>query len=172
MKKYDVAVIGSGPGGYVAAIRCAQLGMKTALIEKYDTLGGTCLNVGCIPSKTLLDSSEHFHNAAHSFADHGIEINTPKVNLPQMMKRKAQVVEQTCAGIDFLMKKNKIEHLKDCFQFIVVDTVEEITSYIKRHPDTSRFVFLKEDDDTAHTIGDIRKSNPSIEIIIFSLVVQ
>ena len=118
MKKYDVAVIGSGPGGYVAAIRCAQLGMKTALIEKYDTLGGTCLNVGCIPSKTLLDSSEHFHNAAHSFADHGIEINTPKVNLQQMMKRKAQVVEQTCAGIDFLMKKNKIEVLKGWASFI------------------------------------------------------
>ena len=74
MEKYDVAVIGSGPGGYVAAIRCAQLGMKTALIEKYDTLGGTCLNVGCIPSKTLLDSSEHFHNAAHSFADHGLSL--------------------------------------------------------------------------------------------------
>lgn len=118
MEKYDVAVIGSGPGGYVAAIRCAQLGMKTALIEKYDTLGGTCLNVGCIPSKTLLDSSEHFHNAANSFADHGIEINTPKVNLPQMMKRKAQVVEQTCAGIDFLMKKNKIEVLQGWGSFI------------------------------------------------------
>ena len=118
MEKYDVAVIGSGPGGYVAAIRCAQLGMKTALIEKYDTLGGTCLNVGCIPSKTLLDSSEHFHNAAHSFADHGIEINTPKVNLPQMMKRKAQVVEQTSAGIDFLMKKNKIDVLKGWGSFV------------------------------------------------------
>ena len=118
MEKYDVAVIGSGPGGYVAAIRCAQLGMKTALIEKYDSLGGTCLNVGCIPSKTLLDSSEHFHNAAHSFVDHGIEINTPKVNLPQMMKRKTQVVEQTCAGIDFLMKKNKIVVLRGWGSFV------------------------------------------------------
>ncbi len=117
MEKYDVAVIGSGPGGYVAAIRCAQLGMKTALIEKYNTLGGTCLNVGCIPSKTLLDSSEHFHNAVHSFADHGIEINTPKVNLPQMMKRKAQVVEQTCGGIEFLMKKNKIHVIKGWASF-------------------------------------------------------
>lgn len=118
MEKYDVAIIGSGPGGYVAAIRCAQLGMKIALIEKYDTLGGTCLNVGCIPSKTLLDSSEHFHNAAHSFADHGIEISTPKVNLPQMMKRKAQVVEQTCAGIDFLMKKNKINVFRGWGSFV------------------------------------------------------
>jgi len=72
MSKYDVTIIGSGPGGYVAAIRCAQLGLKTAIIEKYDTLGGTCLNVGCIPSKTLLDSSEHYHNAKYSFEDHGI----------------------------------------------------------------------------------------------------
>ena len=118
MEKFDVAVIGSGPGGYVAAIRCAQLGMKTALIEKYDTLGGTCLNVGCIPSKTLLDSSEHFYNAAHSFADHGIDINTPKVNLPQMMKRKKEVIDQTCGGIDFLMKKNKIEVLKGWGSFV------------------------------------------------------
>ena len=117
MKKFDVAVIGSGPGGYVAAIRCAQLGLKTALIEKYPTLGGTCLNVGCIPSKALLDSSEHFHNAAYSFADHGIDINTPKVNLPQMMKRKNEVIEQTCGGIDFLMKKNKIELLNGWASF-------------------------------------------------------
>lgn len=112
MEKYDVAIIGSGPGGYVAAIRCAQLGMKTALIEKYDTLGGTCLNVGCIPSKALLNSSEHFHDAKHSFANHGIEINAPKINVAQMMKRKDEVIEQTCGGIDFLMKKNKIDVLK------------------------------------------------------------
>lgn len=109
MNKYDVAVIGSGPGGYVAAIRCAQLGMKTAIIEKYSTLGGTCLNVGCIPSKALLDSSEHFHNAAHTFKEHGIVIDEPKVDLEQMIARKSGVVEQTCAGIDFLMKKNKID---------------------------------------------------------------
>lgn len=108
MDKFDVAIIGSGPGGYVAAIRCAQLGMKTALIEKYSTLGGTCLNVGCIPSKALLDSSEHFHNALHNFSDHGIEINAPKVNLEQMISRKNAVVSQTTEGIQFLMKKNKI----------------------------------------------------------------
>ena len=112
MEKYDVAIIGSGPGGYVAAIRCAQLGMKTVLIEKYDTLGGTCLNVGCIPSKALLNSSEHFHDAKHSFANHGIEINAPKINVAQMMKRKDEVIEQTCGGIDFLMKKNKVDVLK------------------------------------------------------------
>ncbi|MCS5663839.1 MAG: dihydrolipoyl dehydrogenase [Flavobacteriales bacterium] len=117
MEKYDVAVIGSGPGGYVAAIRCAQLGMKTALIEKYSTLGGTCLNVGCIPSKALLDSSEHFHNAKHSFADHGIEIDAPKINVSQLMKRKSEVIEQTCGGIDFLMKKNKIDVIQGWASF-------------------------------------------------------
>ncbi len=112
MSKFDVVVIGSGPGGYVCAIRCAQLGFKTALVEKYNTLGGTCLNVGCIPSKALLDSSEHFYNAAHTFKDHGINLTNLKVDLDQMIKRKAEVVEQTCGGIDFLMKKNQIEVLR------------------------------------------------------------
>jgi len=108
MDKFDVTIIGSGPGGYVAAIRCAQLGFKTALIERYPTLGGTCLNVGCIPSKALLDSSEHYHNATHTFTTHGIDVKEIKVNLAQMIKRKADVVKQTCDGINFLMKKNKI----------------------------------------------------------------
>jgi dihydrolipoamide dehydrogenase len=117
MEKYDVAVIGSGPGGYVAAIRCAQLGLKTAIIEKYNTLGGTCLNVGCIPSKALLNSSEHFHNAKHNFADHGIEMDTPKINVSQLMKRKNEVIDQTCGGIDFLMKKNKIDVLQGWASF-------------------------------------------------------
>lgn len=106
---YDVAIIGSGPGGYVAAIRCAQLGMKTAIIERYNTLGGTCLNVGCIPSKALLDSSEHFHNAQKNFAEHGIELKNLKVNLRQMLKRKNDVVKITSDGVAFLMKKNKID---------------------------------------------------------------
>lgn len=106
---YNVIVIGSGPGGYVAAIRCAQLGFKTAIVEKYDTLGGTCLNVGCIPSKALLDSTEHFHNAAHNFKEHGIDITEPKVNFAQMIKRKAGVVKANVDGIAFLMKKNKID---------------------------------------------------------------
>ena len=108
MEKFDVTIIGAGPGGYVAAIRCAQLGMKTALIEKYSTLGGTCLNVGCIPSKALLDSSEHYYNAVNHFEEHGIEIKAPKVNLKQMIERKRGVVKMTCDGINFLMKKNKI----------------------------------------------------------------
>ena len=108
MSQFDVTVIGSGPGGYVAAIRAAQLGFKTAIIEKYPTLGGTCLNVGCIPSKALLDSSEHFEKAKHEFADYGIIINEPKVDLAKMIERKNGVVEQTTKGINFLMDKNKI----------------------------------------------------------------
>lgn len=110
MSTYDVAVIGSGPGGYVAAIRCSQLGMKTAIIEKYSTLGGTCLNVGCIPSKALLDSSHHYEDAVKHFEEHGIEIpGDVKVNLEKMIARKQAVVDQTTGGIDFLMKKNKID---------------------------------------------------------------
>lgn len=109
MSTYDVTIIGSGPGGYVAAIRCAQLGMKTAIIEKYNSLGGTCLNVGCIPSKALLDSSEHFHNAAHTFSTHGISLKDLKVDLPKMIARKNDVVKQNVDGINFLMKKNKID---------------------------------------------------------------
>ena len=109
MMNYDIAVIGSGPGGYVGAIRAAQLGKKVAIIEKYNTLGGTCLNVGCIPSKALLDSSEHYHNAKERFGDHGIEVSSVKINMQQMIKRKNEVVDQTCKGIDFLMKKNKID---------------------------------------------------------------
>ncbi|MEM0939768.1 MAG: dihydrolipoyl dehydrogenase [Bacteroidota bacterium] len=121
---YQVVVIGSGPGGYVAAIRCAQLGMKTAIIEKYDTLGGTCLNVGCIPSKALLDSSEHFHAAEHTFKEHGIDINEPKVNLKQMIGRKADVVKQNVDGVDFLMKKNKIEVLHGLGSFLDKNTIQ------------------------------------------------
>ncbi|MBK7130891.1 MAG: dihydrolipoyl dehydrogenase [Crocinitomicaceae bacterium] len=107
--KYDVVIIGSGPGGYVCAIRCAQLGFKTAIIEKYNTLGGTCLNVGCIPSKALLDSSEHYHNAAHNFDKHGIQIPEIKIDMKKMIERKSSVVSQTCDGIKFLMDKNKID---------------------------------------------------------------
>jgi len=107
--KYDVVVIGSGPGGYVGAIRAAQLGMKVAVVEKYTTLGGTCLNVGCIPSKALLDSSEHYHNAVERFSEHGIEVSKPVINMVQMIRRKNEVVEQTCKGVEFLMKKNAID---------------------------------------------------------------
>ena len=110
MKTYDIVIIGSGPGGYVAAIRAGQLGFKTALIEKYNTLGGTCLNVGCIPSKALLDSSHHYEDASKHLEAHGIEITGKvKFSLEKMIARKASVVEQTCAGVKFLMEKNKVD---------------------------------------------------------------
>ncbi len=121
--KYDVAIIGSGPGGYVAAIRCAQLGLKTAIIERYGVLGGTCLNVGCIPSKALLDSSEHYHNAKHKFELHGIGVTGLKVNMPQMVKRKNEVVEQTTKGIDFLMKKNKVDVFTGHGSFVTANKI-------------------------------------------------
>ena len=109
MSTYDVIVIGSGPGGYVSAIRAAQLGMKTALIEKYSTMGGTCLNVGCIPSKSLLDSSHHYENALHNFEDHGISVDGKiKLDLNKMMSRKSSVVEQTTKGLEYLMSKNDV----------------------------------------------------------------
>ena len=123
MEKFDVTVIGSGPGGYVAAIRCAQLGMKTAIIEKYNTLGGTCLNVGCIPSKALLDSSEHYHNAVHRFKEHGIDAKELKINFVQMIGRKNTVVKQTCDGINFLMKKNKITVFNGHGSFVNKNTI-------------------------------------------------
>jgi dihydrolipoamide dehydrogenase len=123
MKNYDVVIIGSGPGGYVCAIRSAQLGLSVAIIEKYGTLGGTCLNVGCIPSKALLDSSEHFHNATHTFPEHGIEVKSVKANLTQMIKRKDDVVSQTCSGVKFLMDKNKIEVLQGVGSFKDMNTI-------------------------------------------------
>jgi dihydrolipoyl dehydrogenase len=122
--KYDVTIIGSGPGGYVAAIRCAQLGFKTALVEKYDTLGGTCLNVGCIPSKALLDSTEHYYNAQTTFSDHGIKLTGVKADLTQMIKRKAAVVGQTTEGIDYLMKKNKVDVLHGVGSFVDNHTIK------------------------------------------------
>ena len=125
MDAFDVAVIGSGPGGYVAAIRCAQLGLKTALIEKYNTLGGTCLNVGCIPSKALLDSSHHFEDATKHFETHGIEIPGEIIaNLSKMIARKDSVVEQTTKGIEYLMDKNKITVLQGLGSFKDAHTIQ------------------------------------------------
>jgi dihydrolipoamide dehydrogenase len=121
---YDVVVLGSGPGGYVAAIRCAQLGLKTALVEKYNSLGGTCLNVGCIPSKALLDSSEHFHNAAHNFEEHGIRLENLQVDLGQMIGRKDKVVKQTVDGIVYLMKKNKVDTYHGIGSFLGKNTIQ------------------------------------------------
>src|SRR5690606_32225270 len=122
--QYDVIVIGSGPGGYVAAIRCAQLGLKTAVIEKYSTFGGTCLNVGCIPSKALLDSSEHYHNAAHNFDQHGISLSSLKIDMKKMIARKNDVITQNTAGITFLFKKNKIDSFEGVGSFVDKNTIK------------------------------------------------
>ena len=121
--QFDVIVVGGGPGGYVSAIRCAQLGLKTAIVEKYSTFGGTCLNVGCIPSKALLDSSEHYYNASHTFATHGIKLKDLKVDMPQMIARKNEVVEQTTAGITYLFKKNKVTAYQGLGSFIDKNTI-------------------------------------------------
>src|SRR4051794_6940260 len=105
---YDVIIIGTGPGGYVAAIRAAQLGMKVAVVEKRATFGGTCLNAGCIPSKALLQSSHLFEEAAQEMAIHGILLEPPKLDLARMMKRKSEVVDATTKGVAFLLRKNRI----------------------------------------------------------------
>lgn len=139
--KYDVTIIGSGPGGYVAAIRCAQLGMKTALIEKYSTLGGTCLNVGCIPSKALLDSSEHYFNALHHFKDHGIDV-APRADLARMIARKADVVKQTCDGISYLMKKNKVDVHHGVGSFETKNRIRVTTADGKSSEMESRYVII------------------------------
>ena len=112
MTNYDVIVIGSGPGGYVSAIRCAQLGLKTAIVEGRDTLGGTCLNVGCIPSKALLHASHSYHEATHNFDKMGLIINNPKIDFDKMQNYKNDVISQNTKGIEFLLKKNKISWLK------------------------------------------------------------
>lgn len=140
--QYNVTVIGSGPGGYVAAIRCAQLGFKTAIVEKYDTLGGTCLNVGCIPSKAMLDSSEHFINARDHFKQHGIDISEPKVNLKQMITRKADVVKQNVDGIAFLMKKNKIDVHTGTGSFVDKNTIKITTKEGKESTITSDNIII------------------------------
>lgn len=118
-----MVVIGAGPGGYVAAIRAAQLGFKTACVER-EFLGGTCLNIGCIPSKALLDSSERYHAAKHVFAKHGIKLDNVSLDLPQMMKRKDEVVKGLTGGVGMLFKKNKIEHLKGHGRVTAPGTVE------------------------------------------------
>ncbi|MCB9252015.1 MAG: dihydrolipoyl dehydrogenase [Flavobacteriales bacterium] len=129
--EYDLVVIGSGPGGYIAAIRASQLGLKTALIEKYKTLGGTCLNVGCIPSKALLDSSEHYHNALHKFPVHGINLKGMTIDFSAMMLRKNEVVAQMNSGTAYLMKKNKIDVFTGVGSFTDTKTIK-VTSADKK----------------------------------------
>ena len=123
MSTYNVVVIGSGPGGYIAAIRSAQLGMKVAIIEKYDVLGGTCTNVGCIPSKALLDTSEHYHNAEKRFEDLGIKTKGLSVDFTRMIGRKSEVVKQNNDGIAFLMKKNKIDVFTGVGSFVTKNKI-------------------------------------------------
>ena len=128
MDSFDVLVIGSGPGGYVSAIRCAQLGMKTAIVEKYNTMGGTCLNVGCIPSKALLDSSHHFEEATKNFSNHGININGEiSLDFNKMISRKNDVVSQTTKGIDFLMNKNNIKVYNGFGSFVDKNKVKVVS---------------------------------------------
>ncbi len=123
---YDVVVIGSGPGGYICAIRCAQLGFKTAIVEKYNSLGGTCLNVGCIPSKALLDSSEHFFNAVHNFKDHGISTGEVNMDAAKMFERKKGVVDTVAKGVSYLMSKNKIEVHQGIGSFINANSINVV----------------------------------------------
>ncbi len=112
MASYDVIIIGAGPGGYVSAIRCSQLGLKTAIVEGRDTLGGTCLNIGCIPSKALLHATHMLHEAEHNFAEMGLKGKTPSIDWKQMQTYKENVIGQNTGGVEFLMKKNKIDWLK------------------------------------------------------------
>lgn len=153
---YDVVVIGSGPGGYVCAIRCAQLGMKTAIVERYSTLGGTCLNVGCIPSKALLDSSERYHNTVHSHDVHGIMVSDVKLDLPKMMSRVQNVVDATCKGVDFLMKKNKIDVIQGHGSFKDKNTLS-----VKKEDGSSQEVSFKK---AVIATGSKPASFPGMEI--------
>ncbi len=140
MNRYDVTVIGSGPGGYVAAIRCAQLGLKTAIIEKYSVLGGTCTNVGCIPSKALLDSSEHFYNAKTHFKSHGIETDNIRLNFGNMMIRKNSVVKANTDGLRFLMKKNKIDVYEGTASFLSKNKIEIVKDNSSEEIESHKFI--------------------------------
>ena len=142
MSNFDVVVIGSGPGGYVGAIRCAQLGFKTALIEKYVTLGGTCLNVGCIPSKALLDSSEHYFKARKEFEEHGILTGKLSVDFKKMVERKSTVVDLTVKGIDFLMKKNNITILRGVGSFETANKVNITDKDGKKSQVETKYVII------------------------------
>ena len=123
MKEFDVVIIGSGPGGYICAVRCAQLGMKTAIVEKYNSLGGTCLNVGCIPSKAWLDSSEKFHELTHVFSQHGITAKEVSFDFTKMRERVQKVVNDVSSGVSFLMKKNKVEVFTGLGSFVDANTI-------------------------------------------------
>jgi dihydrolipoamide dehydrogenase len=154
---YDLVVIGSGPGGYVAAIRAAQLGMKVACVEKEKSAGGTCLNIGCIPSKALLESSHHFHAAQEEFSQHGIEMNGITLKLDQMMNRKDQVVKRLTQGVKYLFKKNKIDLFEGFARFKKDKTIEVDSRSSKDLKEISAKNFLI-------ATGSVPSSLPGIEI--------
>ena len=146
---YDLIVIGSGPGGYVCAIRAAQLGMKTAVVEKWSTFGGTCLNIGCIPSKAMLNASELYEEAAHKFGQMGIKVGTPALDLATMLKYKQDAVDGNVKGVDYLFKKNKIEirpmmYVALSYDHRIVDGREAVTFLVRIKEcveDPSRILF-------------------------------
>ncbi|MTI08847.1 dihydrolipoyl dehydrogenase [Curvivirga aplysinae] len=139
--EFDLVIVGGGPGGYVAAIRAAQLGMKVACVEKRGRLGGTCLNVGCIPSKALLQSSELYHEACHGFDDHGIEVK-PKLNLDSMLGRKAKIVDELTNGIEFLFKKNKVTYVKGAGKIISASQVDVVDGEDKGKSLTTKRIMI------------------------------
>lgn len=139
---FDVVVMGSGPGGYTAALRTAKLGMKTAIVERYPVLGGTCLNVGCIPSKALLESSERYHEAKSVFQQHGVIVESLRLDLPGMMRRKQSVVDMTTKGLDFLMKSNKIERFHGRGTLVDRETISVKADDASEKTLKTRFVIL------------------------------
>jgi dihydrolipoamide dehydrogenase len=153
---FDVVFVGAGPGGYVGAIRCAQLGLKTAVIEKDKTLGGTCLNVGCIPSKALLESSEIFHAAGHSHADHGVVVKEPKLDLKTMLGRKDKIVSDLTGGIEFLFKKNNITWIKGAGKLLSNTKIKVTGSDGKSQDVEAKNIVL--------ATGSVPNSPPSLKI--------
>src|SRR5947208_2162671 len=153
MASYDLVVIGTGPGGYVCAVRAAQLGMKVAVVEKNPTLGGTCLNVGCMPSKALLHASEMFEEAAHSFAKMGVAVSAPKLDLPSMMNFKQQGIDGNVKGVEFLMKKNKIDVLMGKGKILGAGKVEVTGSDGKAQAVETRNIVIATGSDIARLKG-------------------
>jgi dihydrolipoamide dehydrogenase len=153
MASYDLVVIGTGPGGYVCAIRAAQLGMKVAVVEKNATLGGTCLNVGCMPSKALLYASEMFEEAGHSFAKMGVSVSAPKLDLPSMMNFKQQGIDGNVKGVDFLMKKNKIDVIHGTGKILGTGKVEVTASDGKAQTVETKNIVIASGSDIARLKG-------------------
>jgi dihydrolipoamide dehydrogenase len=150
---YDLIVIGTGPGGYVCAIRAAQLGLKTAVVEKDRTFGGTCLNVGCIPSKALLHASELYEEAAHSFGHMGIDVGAPKLNLPAMMKFKDEGVDGNVKGVDYLLKKNKVDALRGVGRIVASGKVEVTDEGGRKQTHDTKAIVIATGSDVARLKG-------------------